>query len=181
MNIFIIDSDPVEAARLQCDSHVVKMPLESAQMLSTVHRMLDGTPKLTTTKTGRKKCEYVMDQYDDILYKTTHVNHPCTVWARESKANYEWLYLHFLALVEEYTHRYGKVHLSQTKLEDILASVPENIPDIGLTDFALGFQDYPECVVAGDPVQSYRNFYKTKKAKMKMNWTKRETPEWFHD
>ena len=42
MNIFVLDRNPVIAAQMQCDKHIVKMIVESGQMLSTVHRMLDG-------------------------------------------------------------------------------------------------------------------------------------------
>ena len=44
MNIFILDKDLQIAAQMLCDKHIPKMIIESAQMLSTVHRMLDGTP-----------------------------------------------------------------------------------------------------------------------------------------
>ena len=83
MNIFILDSDPVLAAQYQCDKHVVKMILETAQILSTIQ----GGP-----------------------YKPTHKNHPCVLWAAETQANFNWLRLHGLALCQEYTLRYGKKH-----------------------------------------------------------------------
>ena len=90
MNIFYFDECPVISAEAQPDKMLVKMPLETAQMLCTAHRVLDG------------------DEYADSvgLYKTAYKNHPCTVWARQSRGNYEWLYVHFLALAMEYNFRY---------------------------------------------------------------------------
>ena len=89
MNIFYLARDPEIAAQMMCDKHVVKMILESAQMLSTAHRVLDG------------------DEYANShgLYKMAHKNHPSTIWVRSSVKNYMWLYDHMIALMNEYTHR----------------------------------------------------------------------------
>ena len=110
MNIFYLDKDPVIAAQMSCDKHCVKMILESAQMLSTAHRVLDG------------------DKYaDDVgLYKMAHKNHPSTIWVRSSSANYDWLWKHMRALMREYTHRYGKIHATE-RLNEPLAKLPTNI------------------------------------------------------
>jgi hypothetical protein len=169
MNIFGIEYDPevknfpeaVESAVAQCDKHVVKMPLESAQMLCTAHRILDG------------------DEGNEDLYKKVHPKHPSTLWTMESVNNYHWHYAHWIALCEEYTYRYGKVHVTETKFRDRLRNPPKNIPYGELTPFRLAFKNYPECVVEGDPVQSYRNFYMTKQERFKMVWTKRPAPVWF--
>lgn len=163
MNIFILDKDPIEAAKMQCNKHTVKMILESAQMLCTAHRLLDNSDSLLNAP----------------LYKVAHKNHPCTIWTRESKDNYLWLYNHFIGLCDEYTHRYGKVHLTDTKYRKALKIVPTNIPDIGLTQFRLAMGSNPECQFPSDPVKSYRAFYKTKQSKFKMEWTNRDIPEWF--
>lgn len=98
MNIFILDIDPVRAAQMQCDKHVVKMVLESAQILSTIN----GGP-----------------------YKPTHKNHPCVLWAQETAGNYHWLSIHALALCAEYTLRYGKVHKCEAVIRSI---TPPSIP-----------------------------------------------------
>ena len=104
MNIFYVYPDPADAAICLPDKLVVKMPLESAQMLSTAHRVLNG------------------DDWCDFngIYKTAHINHPCSIWARESLQNYTWLYYHFYALCQEYTNRYDRQHLSFTKLNHSL-------------------------------------------------------------
>lgn len=158
MNIFYIDECPIKSAQMQVDRHVVKMILESAQMLSTAHRILDGD-----------------DNVDPILYKSTHKNHPCSKWCRESLENYEWLYHHFCSLCDEYTHRYGKIHLTDSKLREPLSCVPRNIPKIGFTKVA---QAMPECYKNDNPVLAYREYYNAEKQKF-ASWTNRIKPFWF--
>jgi hypothetical protein len=90
MNIFILSVDPVAAAQLQCDKHVVKMIVESAQMLSTVHRILDGELKRGPSKSGKtmSKQWVLPDSRDSVMYKAVHVGHPCTVWSMINSGNY---------------------------------------------------------------------------------------------
>lgn len=112
MNIFVLDEWPHLAAKDHCDKHVVKMFLESAQMLSTACR-LSGL---------------------DVGYKATHKNHPCSVWVRQSLQNWCWLRELAYCLNEEYKARYNKPH---HKSWLVIESLPEpDLPDIGLTPFA---------------------------------------------
>lgn len=182
MNIFILDLDPVKAAQLQCNKHAVKMPLESGQMLSTAHRMLDGYTSQGLSKSGKrtvKKYIHPDKSLDELLYKAVHFNHPCTKWTMETTANYQWHYEHWVALCNEYEYRYGKTHLSLIKLENILGTPPKNLKQGPLTQFPLAMQSNPECMFPDDPVKSYQNFYMTKQIRFKMEWKKREIPEWF--
>ena len=180
MNIFILDDDPVKAAQLQCDKHVVKMIVESAQMLSTVHRMIDGVMERRPSKSGSMLQYFKLDdEREDILYKACHYNHPSTVWTREGCCNYTWHYNHFIALCDEYTYRYGKVHATHQKLGKILSVTPRNIPNIGLTPFKLAMQAEPQCMLE-DAVKSYQAYYMTKQERFKMVWSKRSIPDWFH-
>jgi hypothetical protein len=113
MNIFITNEDPEVCAQNLDDKRVIKMVLESAQMLSTTMNLCGGQGP----------------------YKTTHANHPCTVWVRTGRANYYWLLNHFLALCQEYTARYGKIH----KCEVFFSRFNQNahlIPCDALTPFA---------------------------------------------
>ena len=96
MNIFYLHKNPIKAAQYQYNKHVVKMILESAQMLCAAHHVI-GNP-------------------DDPPYKLAHKNHPSTTWVRESIFHYDWLWNHMMALGDEYTKRYGKTHLSITKM-----------------------------------------------------------------
>lgn len=178
MNIFHLDNSPEQAALYHCDRHVVKMILEAAQMLSTTHRMIDGTEIIGKSPTGRKQKQYILtdNEMDNILYKAVHYNHPSTVWTRQSVQNYEWHYRLFEALCDEYTHRYGKIHATDAKLREYLRRVPKGLPNTGLTRFAEAMP--PECIDTTDPVQSYRKYYMQEKASFAV-WTKRSQPQWF--
>lgn len=142
MNIFYLSSCPEKAAQYQYNKHVVKMILESAQLLCTAHNLLDGSDA-------------------DVPYKSTHKNHPSAVWARQSSANYSWLYFHMLALGDEYTKRYGRQHLTITKCKKVLGRAPGGI-------FNTGFTEPPQCMpdeykVEGDSVTAYWNYYENEK------------------
>ena len=182
MNIFVLEDCPVKAAEVQCDKHVVKMIVESGQMLSTAHRMLDGNLEVYVNANGRKARRYNLgDWRQQVLYKAVHYHHPCTVWTMESNANYEWHYKHFIALCDEYTFRYGKTHGTDIKLREILKKVPSHIPWTNLyTPFKLAMQHEPQCMHENDPVRSYQEYYQTKQDRFKMIWTKRDVPEWFN-
>jgi len=159
------------------DKHVVKMILETAQLLSTAHRLLDGTESIDTSS-GRKKRVYTLpDERDAVLYSATHANHPSAVWARQSVENYNWLVDHLFALSDEYTYRYGKTHLTITKLGVAIAAPPLNLKEWDMTPM-------PSCMdeqykIGEDPIANYRNYYKYGKASMH-SWKKREVPEWIN-
>ena len=109
MNIFYLHKDPYKAAELQYNKHVVKMILESAQMLCTAH--------------------HHYNIFTDVPYKKAHYNHPSTIWCRQNKNQYRWLYNHMIALGQEYTARYGKEHMSITKCRLPLFQYPVGIPE----------------------------------------------------
>jgi hypothetical protein len=181
MNIFRLNDDPAIAAREQCDKHVVKMIVESGQMLSTTHRMHDGWLTKRPSKSGKTMVKYYVhpqEDMEDILYKAVHFRHPSTVWTGESKQNYMWHFRHFVELCHEYSYRYGKVHETE-KLIPYLATPPKNITAWEETPFKLAMKSNPECMFPEDPVKSYRLFYQTKQDRFKMVWSKRQIPEWF--
>jgi len=182
VNIFILNEDPVIAAQEQCDKHVVKMILESAQMLSTAHRILDGSETRMPSKSGKTMSKYWVlpdSEKENLFYKAVHTGHPCTVWTMESVSNYNWHYKHFVALCREYTYRYGKIHKSDKDLLGPLCSPPKNISKGRLTPFKLAMGVAPECMFPDRPVESYQKFYQTKQERFKMIWTKRDIPGWF--
>lgn len=147
MNIFVLSNDPIQAAQMQCNKHVVKMILESAQLLCTAHAQ------------------------DDVPYKHTHFNHPCAKWVRESRANYDWLLSHALALCEEYTYRYNKEHKTQA----VLLNLPEpTYSRIEQTLFPLAM---PDEYKVDSVVKSYQNYYKHKAQTINFRYTRREMPE----
>lgn len=156
MNIFVLHTNPVIAAQMQCDKHVVKMVLETAQMLSTI---TNGP------------------------YKPTHVNHPCTLWAGKCVGNLYWLIDHGLALCSEYTKRYDKRHKCQDIIEDTHFTIEDNLhllfpermhDDLSLTPFA---QCMPEQFRQENPVLAYRAYYHSKPFAA---WDKgRPAPSWW--
>jgi len=178
MNIFYLSNDPVEAAQAHLDKHVVKMILEYAQLLSTAHRIIDGSERVVLSNKRKKSVWKLNDQRDELLYSATHINHPSAVWARASSCNYEWLYRLFCATCDEYTHRYGKIHVTDTKLRNVLKQHPKHIGKsvYGWLGPTPAMPD--ECKVANDALASYKRYYIDKKADM-AKWTNREPPDWF--
>ena len=175
MNIFQVDSDPRIAAKLLVDKHVVKMILETCQLLSTAHRVIDGVQVNDKSKTGRNVKRWILpDGRNDTLYAATHINHPSSVWVRQSNNNYNWLYAHLVALLAEYTYRYNKVHKCAGMVDDLRVP-PFNIPLGPLTQATPAMPD--EYKVLNDSVASYRNYYNGAKQKL-FKWTKRSPPEW---
>lgn len=167
MNIFFLSEEPNEAAKMACDRHSIKMILESAQMLSTVLRQhgYDG---------------------DTYIYGQTHVKHPSTIWAGKTRANFDWLLEHALALCREYTARYGKFHKSEEILYrcgDLRDFIPEGsltVPPkcMGL-EYKVGDSNWK------DVVASYRKYYQLGKNYMNKGngpqWKKipSRKPSWF--
>jgi hypothetical protein len=161
MNIFFIHKCAFCAAKMQCDKHIVKMPLETCQIACTAHRYLDG------------------DEYADKhnLYKIAHLNHPSTVWARSSKSHYEWLISHFEALLDEKLRRYPtKPPHKSGELLEALRKIPDNIPDLGFTPPP---QCMPDEYKHDDTVQAYRNYYCGAKAHIATWKWPAKRPEWY--
>lgn len=176
MNIFYLDSDPVECAKQHCDKHVVKMIIEYAQLLCTAHRIIDGEMYVGKTKTGRNVKRWLLKgTREESLYKASHVNHPSAVWARACMKNYMWLFKLFAACCDEYTHRYGKVHLTDQKFRRILRAPPNNIALTELTEIP---QAMPDHCKMPSPIDAYRKYYVVEKQRF-AKWTNRQTPEWF--
>lgn len=180
MNIFYLDSDVYKCAEMHNDKHCVKMILEYAQLLSTAHRFLDGTAqRLRRANSGRQYTAYTLpDSLDGVLYSATHINHPSAVWVRKSQENYIWLANLLLALCEEYTHRYGKVHkVERDGLCYVLfKNVPKNIGKEGWSEPTPAMPN--EVKIPGNSLASYRNYYINNKAHL-ASWKKRNIPEWY--
>jgi hypothetical protein len=153
MNIFILAFDAKTAAQFHCDKHVVKMILESAQLLTCAHWMTD------------------MTRLPENAYRKTHPNHPCAIWTRESLDNYRWLCELAVALCAEYTYRYGKIHKTQSHIEWLSANPPP-LPSVGIT---LIRQAMPDVYKRPNPVEAYRAYYLGAKTRM-LRYTKRPIP-----
>jgi len=151
MNVFVLDKDPVKAAKAHCDKHVVKMILETAQMLCTA--------------------------FEDAPYKKSHFNHPCSKWARASRSNYLWLIKLGEALHNEYQFRYGqhKTHKSFAVIEWCHQSLDSiKFPKLEMTPFAQAMPEEYRCV---DPIRAYKTYYLNDKKDL-LNYTRREAPAW---
>lgn len=160
MNIFVVDDCPIASAQQLCDKHVVKMIVEGCQMLSTIHRMNASHVIFAPVH----------------LYKESFKNHPCTIWARETTENYRWLAEHTHELSNEYTRRYGKIHLSHDMTRWFVFHNPLKIPYGDITPFAQAMPD--EYKVPGNAVQAYRNYYIGAKSRF-AKWKFTNPPEWY--
>lgn len=159
MNIFAVSADPVVAAQMLCDEHVVKMPLESAQMMSTVWHQHHGRKKIPSP-----------------VYKVSHPHHPCTLWVGATTMNYRWLYQHAVALVAEHKTRYKREALHKSyAIIHALRDPPPGVPVGPLQPFALCMPDKYRNPL--DPVESYRNFYLGEKMGF-ATWKFCEPPWW---
>jgi hypothetical protein len=153
MNIFVLDLNPALAAQYQADKHVIKMTLESAQLLCSPFEPEDGAP-----------------------YKRTHYNHPCAKWVREDEFNYTWLLTHAWALGVEYTYRYGKRHRCVPVIDWCYQNMYKlALPREKLSPFA---QAMPDIYKNSDPVVAYRSYYINEKKRM-AQWKVRERPDWY--
>ena len=177
MNIFYLHNSPEICAEMHVDKHCVKMILETAQLLSTAHRVLDGTETVGLSQSGRKAKRWTLpDDRESILYSATHINHPSAIWARRSMDNYVWLHSLLNSLCKEYTYRYGKIHKCEhTGLVEALARVPGNITDTGFTEPTPAMPD--QYKVPGNSVKSYHNYYNGEKTRM-FSWKNRNAPKW---
>jgi hypothetical protein len=156
MNIFFLDENPKLSAQYHVDKHVVKMILETAQLLCGVHHSINPFSDL------------------QVPYKLSHKNHPCAIWARESLSNYLYLCELGLELGKEYTYRYGKKHKSIEVIEWCIVNKPI-ILDIGFTKPAMAM---PDEFKTDSVVESYRNYYMGAKKEL-ASWKNREKPFWF--
>lgn len=163
MNRFLISYTPEWIARELCDKHIVKMPLEEAQMLSTA--VWEHAP------------EYA-EKHD--LYKPVHQKHPCTIWAAKTRANYNYGLALFDYMQAEYRYRYGKVG-AWNRHYFALQDAAQYIPEGDITPHPECFSEHTDLKTGENwPIKSYRKFYMTKQRRFSMKWTNRPVPSWFH-
>jgi hypothetical protein len=153
MNIFFLDYDPKKCAQYHNDKHVVKMILETAQLLCGVHWVIGN----------------------EAPYKLSHKNHPCSIWVRSSLENYLWLCELGLELCIEYEYRYGKKHKTYDVIMWCILNKP-NISDVEFTTPPLAMPDH--CKIENNPIKSYRNYYMIEKSSF-CKWKGRDVPNWY--
>lgn len=200
VNIFFLDFDPVKAAQMHCDKHVVKMILETAQLLSTAWHELhgeDGHLKKVVypavhgdeaaeryralIATGENYCSH-WTLLGNRIYSKTHVNHRCAVWARTTGGNYDWLWRLGMALLDEYRFRYGREHATRSvlyALEVVPPAIRETMDEWTESPPAMPFEFRvkDETGKYYDSVASYRNYYLRYKQDL-LRYTKRKHPDW---
>lgn len=164
MNRFIIEHHPDAIARSLCDQHIVKMPLEEAQMLCTA--VWHHNPSFA---------EYTG------LYKPVHQKHPCTLWAMETRANYVFAYNLYTSMLCEYHNRYGKWH-GAGKHSRALNCAQQFIPEGALTPHPQCFSGHDDCKTDEEwPIMAYRAFYKVDKTAFARYNKGRNMPEWMKE
>lgn len=186
MNIFALSNSPVVSAKMMIDKHVVKMPTETCQMLHTnalyfqYVQVNDKEPTLAELKAFHK-------ENGSLMMKPAMLNHPSTIWARQSKENFHWLYMHGYELCKEFSFRYGKEHGSFQRI--VNTEMPINwqdswkFPTTGLTPISIAMDDkYRINNVYDDDwkfvTESYRHYYIKGKWRF-AEWRKRGRPNWF--
>jgi len=160
------------------DKHVVKMIIEYAQLMSTAHRLLDGSMYIDITANGRSIKRWKLDDEvtERIIMKASHINHPSAIWTRSNYQNYVWLHKLWYYLCKEYTYRYSKVHSVETRMKDVLYTPPKNIIK---SEFYPPTPAMPDIYkVNQDSITSYRKYYKIGKEHL-ANWKLREIPNWW--
>lgn len=187
MNIFALSRNPVEAAQQMIDKHIIKMPTETCQMLHTNILYMQYVkehgeePQLKDLKAFHLATE-------SNLMKPAMLNHPSTIWARQTYANWNWLYEHGLALCDEYTYRYEKKHGT---LDRILDCIPyfdvvfeHNFSKKRLQPVSIAMDDkyripnQMEIPNWEHVIESYRHYYLEGKWRI-AEWRKNRRPEWF--
>ena len=179
MNIFVLDLDPVVAARMHCDKHIPKMCVEAAQMMASALRRHGATDEqMPLTKSGTP-------------YKGGYHHHPCTVWAGDSRANFKWLAQHALGLCAEYTKRFGKEHACLRPIIHMSSMIytgantnAVHFDTLEMTPFAIAIADHMECRKLPDfdnmsAVEKYRAYYNHDKRYF-AKWEKgTPAPDWW--
>ena len=188
MNTFILSMDTKEAAKFHCNKHVVKMILESAQMLCTahwLHLLKDNNRTMTDFRRVKDAQVWLYKNTDPDLqppWKLTHARHPCTLWTSENVCNYNWQLSLCEALLREYQKRYHRVHKTTKEAKWLWQNFPINISDSVLTDFPVCMKEeykiYKGCDRI-DVVASYRNYYIKDKVRFAKWEPRSKTPKWF--
>lgn len=161
MNIFITSLNPEICAAQHCDIHLRKMIVETAQLLSTAHVMIDGV---------------------QVAYKKTHHNHPCAVWVRECRANYVWTSNLLINLLDEYRYRFRKSHATNRHAMALMC------PPLGIpyrehkTSPAQAMPE--EFRRPGDPEMAYQEYliskfteWQSRDRKVPVTFTRRSVPQ----
>lgn len=190
MNIFVLHWKPRKCARWHVDKHVVKMILETCQLLYTAHWMavypeleehksvmkLSRAQKALPVPSHMSKAP-LCEASGEAGYRPCHIHHPCAVWTRASTGNYRWLAELGVELAREYRFRYQKIHSCEKHIVWLYNYLPPNLLDQPRIDFTIAMAD--EYKISKDPIRAYRHYYRTQKAeKGILQYTVRHPPHW---
>ncbi len=186
MNLFILDKNPKRCARDHCDRHIVKMPLETAQMLVSAFWVWNSVTNLKEMRAAANDGTFLRQVFGDFPRTKTdgtpdpwglsHCNHPCTIWVRTNYRNFLWALDLGEELALEYSRRYGRTHAVVPIFEWIRKQEIPAPKAYRRTAFAQAMPD--ECKIPGDAVAAYRNYYKLHKARFAV-WKYSPTPDWW--
>lgn len=177
MNIFFLDIDPVKCAQYHCNSHVVKMITEHAQMMSMAIWYHDVPQAMRLYAEG-----HIMNAPAHVTGKKprndSHLMHPCTMWVRESKKHFDWLKIMSFELSHEYYHRFGRFHNPPRHHSSYINCIAHldssNIPD---NPWEQPPQAMPEEYRGMDAAEAYKRLYGEDKIRF-AEWSNRDVPEW---
>ena len=192
MNIFAKNKNPVTTVTEMIDKHIVKMPTESCQMLHT-NALYFHYKSIYGVEPSLRELKEFHTHINSKLMKPAMLNHPSTIWARETPKNFIWLYTHATAMCEEYTYRYGKIHGSQKRIEDtpmkmiydMESKFPSNLTPVTIAmadkyrlDRDSYFEQHPNDTEWDFVIESYRHYYLEAKWSF-ASWKKRNPPIWW--
>lgn len=187
MNIFALSRCPEESAMQMLDKHVVKMPTETCQMLHT-NLLYMQYVHLHKTEPKLRELKKFHEALGSELMKPAMLNHPSTIWARQSRDNFKWLFRHGRRLCHEYTWRYNKVHGTQVRVEDCWQYKDlingHKFPLQELTPVSIAMDDQyriPNDMEISNwdhVIRSYRHYYLEGKWRF-AEWRQNRRPDWF--
>jgi len=178
MNIFVLDKNTINAARMQCDKHVVKMVTEAAQMLSNAFDDSQRPIRLRNPDDYREMTLQFPDYVEP--YRRCYLHHPCSRWATRTYGNFMWLLLHGIELGRQYDIRYDKVHRSTNVLNWILGNMDLANIDHSSSVITMHPQMMPDELMGDDVVEAYRRYYIRDKARF-AKWNKGvQAPSWWN-
>jgi hypothetical protein len=186
MNIFALHPKPRKAARWHVDKHVVKMLLETCQLLYTAHwvlfypALLENKSVIALSKAQKqlKVPEHMQEapkcnSTGEATYRPCHVHHPCAVWTRACSGNYQWLVQLGLELAKEFRHRFKKTHSCEKHIQWLANNMPLTIRMGEREGFAQAMDN--QYKISANPIVNYRNYYKMGKTAL-LKYTNRHTP-----
>ena len=184
MNIFVLDENPHIAAEMHCDKHALKMIIEHAQMMASAYYSTLGISRKKEIPDRQIEVNSLFlgwprknEDGSDWPYGITHVNHPCTIWTRESIENFNWLWECNNHLCDVFQQRWGKEH-SIKAIMQWMKQNPPNLPSSELTPFA---QAFPDCYQEFGPIEGYRKYYAMKTTYMSLKWDYSPQPYWWNE